>query len=142
MSFYLSIKNVIFSDFQDSDRAAESPPCEVSSTTITDAEKRLKSGSNETSENAEKQPNAAEKRLKPSRIEKQSGSAEKSLSMENVSEIEPIPKETESVRTAVIAETSETVVIEGHQVKITFTRLISKSQTFRWSLRKSKTFFA
>jgi hypothetical protein len=113
----------------------------VSSTTITDAEKRLKSGSNETSENAEKQPNAAEKRLKPSRIEKQSGSAEKSLSTENVSEIETIPKETESVRTAVIAETSETVVIEGHQVKITFTRLISKSQTFRWSLRKSRTLF-
>ena len=98
--------------FQDSDRAAESPPCEVSSTTITDAEKRLKSGSNETSEKSEKSNDAAEK----------------SLSTENVSEVETTPKEPESVRTAVIAETSETVVIEGHQVNFwclnTFIRFI------------------
>ena len=91
---------------QDSDRAAESPPCEVSSTTpITDADKmskRLKLAETATADNT---PDAEKSSVDKS-TKKSSG--------------EKLPETTDSKDTvitesAVIAETSETVVIEGHQ---------------------------
>jgi hypothetical protein len=92
---------------QDSDRAAESPPCEVSSTTIIEAEKmskRLKSGT--VTETAPSEKSVPDKT-----------SGKKATAVEKVSELEKVPVVSEVVRTpAVIAETSATVVIEGLQV--------------------------
>jgi len=91
---------------QDSDRAAESPPCEVSSTTpITDADKmskRLKLAEAATADNT---PDAEK-----SGVEKSS----KKSSGEKLPETTDF-KDTVITESAVIAETSETVVIEGHQ---------------------------
>jgi hypothetical protein len=91
---------------QDSDRAAESPPCEVSSTTpITDADKmskRLKLAEAATADNTQD--------AGKSNVDKSS----KNSAGEKVPETTD-SKETVITESAVIAETSETVVIEGHQ---------------------------
>ena len=108
---------------QDSDRAAESPPCEVSSTTIIEAEKmskRLKSGT-------------ATETVPPEKTGTEKASGKKAPAGEKVSEVEKAPVVSEVVRTmAVIAETSETVVIEGLQVKRHFQFLYPPvSEAFR-----------